>query len=163
MFGPRRGPTFNNRWWNDRRSWNLRTTNRREKASPKGANRIQSCSCSPPSGTIESMSAIRRFHSLRSFHQRLFTFAPFGDGRHELPAFPDFSVRRVSPLGVPPDLQSGGALRTHSSSSLFAFQKICKALRDLTEIIWWFRIIDVYLQGRRMNYIKLKNTNNLTK
>ena len=24
--------------------------------------------------------AIRRFHSLRSFHQRLFTFAPFGDG-----------------------------------------------------------------------------------
>ena len=106
--------------------------------------------------------AIRRFHSLRSFHQRLFTFAPFGDGRHELPAFPDFSVRRVSPLGVPPDLQSGGALRTHSSSSLFAFQKICKALRDLTEIIWWFRIIDVYLQGRRMNYIKLKNTNNLT-
>ena len=79
--GPRRGPTFNNRWWNDRRSWNLRTTNSREKASPKGANRIQSCSCSPPSGTIESMSAIRRFHSLRSFHQRLFTFAPFGDGR----------------------------------------------------------------------------------
>ena len=106
--------------------------------------------------------AIRRFHSLRSFHQRLFTFAPFGDGRHELPAFPDFSVRRVSPLGVPPDLQSGGALRTHSSSSLFAFQKICKSLRNLTEIIWWFRIIDVYLQGRRMNYIKLKNTNNLT-
>ena len=29
----------------------------------------------------ESISAIRRFHSLRSFHQRLFTFAPFGDGR----------------------------------------------------------------------------------
>ena len=50
--GPRRGPTFNNRWWNDRRSWNLRTTNSREKASPKGANHIQSCSCSPPSGTI---------------------------------------------------------------------------------------------------------------
>ena len=82
--GPRRGPTFNNRWWNDRRSWNLRTTNSREKASPKGANHIQSCSCSPPSGTIESMSAIRRFHSLRSFHQRLFTFAPFGDGRMRL-------------------------------------------------------------------------------
>ncbi|WP_238405855.1 hypothetical protein, partial [Segatella copri] len=35
--------------------------------------------------------AIRRFHSLRSFHQRLFTFAPFGDGRHELPAFSDSS------------------------------------------------------------------------
>ena len=51
--GPRRGPTFNNRWWNDRREWNLRTTNSREKASPKGANHIQSCSCSPPSGTVE--------------------------------------------------------------------------------------------------------------
>ena len=79
--GPRRGPTFNNRWWNDRREWNLRTTNRREKASPKGANHIQSCSCSPPSGTVESMSVIRRFHDLRSFHPRLFIFAPFGDGR----------------------------------------------------------------------------------
>ena len=51
--GPLRGPTFNNRWWNDRREWNLRTTNSREKASPKGANHIQSCSCSPPSGTVE--------------------------------------------------------------------------------------------------------------
>ena len=79
--GPRRGPTFNNRWWNDRRSWNLRTTNSREKASPKGANHIQTCPCSPPLGTIgECVSAIRRFHDLRSFHPRLFTFAPFGDG-----------------------------------------------------------------------------------
>ena len=79
--GPRRGPTFNNRWWNDRRSWNLRTTNSREKASPKGANHTQSCPCSPPLGTIgECVSAIRRFHDLRSFHPRLFTFAPFGDG-----------------------------------------------------------------------------------
>ena len=50
--GPRRGPTFNNRWWNDRRSWNLRTTKWRELSSPKGANNIHSCSCSPPSGTI---------------------------------------------------------------------------------------------------------------
>ena len=46
------GPTFNNRWWNDRREWNLRTSIRREKSSPKGANLIQSCFCSPPSGTI---------------------------------------------------------------------------------------------------------------
>ena len=43
---------------------------------------ILSCSCSPPPGTLgESVTAIRRFHSLRSFHQRLFTFAPFGDGK----------------------------------------------------------------------------------
>ena len=80
--GPRRGPTFNNRWWNDRREWNLRTSIEKEKASPKGANHIQSCFCSPPSGTIGGrVSTIRRFHSLRSFHQRLFTFAPFGDGK----------------------------------------------------------------------------------
>ena len=83
--GPRRGPTFNNRWWNDQRSWNLRIILWKEKSSPRGANRIQSCSCSPPLGTIrESVSAIRRFHSLRSFHPRLFTFAPFGDGRMPL-------------------------------------------------------------------------------
>ena len=104
--GPRRGPIFNNRWWNDHRSWNLRTTNSREKASPKGANHILSCSCSPPSGTIReylSLSAgsipfghstcgywefapfgdgkrvsftIRRFHSLRSFHLRLLGVRP---------------------------------------------------------------------------------------
>ena len=30
------------------------------------------------------VSAIRRFHDLRSFHPRLFTFAPFGDGRTPL-------------------------------------------------------------------------------
>ena len=52
-YGPRRGPTFNNRWWNDQRSWNLRTSIEREESSPKGANHIQSCSCSPPLGTIE--------------------------------------------------------------------------------------------------------------
>ena len=50
--------------------------------SPKGANHIQSCYCSPPSGTArEGVSSIRRFHSLWSFHPRLFTFAPFGDGK----------------------------------------------------------------------------------
>ena len=80
--GPRRGPTFNNRWWNDRRSWNLRTTNSREKASPKGANRIQSCSCSPPSGTVReylslSAGSIPFGHSTCGYWE----FAPFGDGR----------------------------------------------------------------------------------
>ena len=44
--------------------------------------------------------AIRRFHSLRSFHQRLFTFAPFGDGRHELPAFPDSSGTEPFASGI---------------------------------------------------------------
>ena len=70
--GPRRGPTFNNRWWNDRRSWNLRTTNGREKASPKGANHIRFCSCSPPSGTIKvcidlSAGSIPFGHSTRGY------------------------------------------------------------------------------------------------
>ena len=40
---------------------------------------------------------VRRFHSLRSFHQRLFTFAPFGDGRHKgLLNFLKFEDRRLS-------------------------------------------------------------------
>ena len=35
------------------------------------------CFCSPPLGTIgESIAAIRRFHSLRSFHQRLLKVGP---------------------------------------------------------------------------------------
>jgi hypothetical protein len=81
--GPRRGPTFNNRWWNDRRSWNLRTTNSREKASPKGANRIQSCPCSPPLGTVReylslSAGSIPFGHSTRGYSHSppSFTFAP---------------------------------------------------------------------------------------
>ena len=53
MFGPRRGPTFNNRWWNDRRSWNLRTTNSREKASPRGANHTNLAPVRPLRGRKE--------------------------------------------------------------------------------------------------------------
>ena len=34
--GPRRGPTFNNRWWNDRREWNLRIRHRERGSVPKG-------------------------------------------------------------------------------------------------------------------------------
>ena len=80
--GPRRGPIFNNRWWNDHRSWNLRTTNSREKASPKGGEPHPVLLLFAPFGDDKRVSvAIRRFHSLRSFHPRLFTFAPFGDGR----------------------------------------------------------------------------------
>ena len=67
-----KGANVNNRWWNDRRSWNLRTTNSREKASPKGANHIQSCPCSPPSGTIRenlllSAGSIPFGHSTRGY------------------------------------------------------------------------------------------------
>ena len=39
-----------------------------------------SASVRPPLGTIgESIAAIRRFHSLRSFHQRLLKVGPSGD------------------------------------------------------------------------------------
>ena len=34
--GPRRGPTFNNRWWNDQREWNLRIRHRERGSVPKG-------------------------------------------------------------------------------------------------------------------------------
>ena len=36
IYGPRRGPTFNNRWWNDRREWNLRISIREGEGVPKG-------------------------------------------------------------------------------------------------------------------------------
>ena len=48
----------------------------------------KSCSkiwlCLRNRGRLVREPAIRRFHDLRSFHQRLFTFAPFGDGRMSL-------------------------------------------------------------------------------
>ena len=142
MFGPRRGPTFNNRWWNDRRSWNLRTTNSREKASPRGRITPILLLFAPFGDGRRELLAIRRFHSLRSFHQRLFTFAPFGDGRHELPAFSDSSGTADMSFRHFPIFRGLSHLPLAKlefmifSSSLFAFQKICKALRDLTEIIW---------------------------
>ena len=129
MFGPRRGPTFNNRWWNDRRSWNLRTTNSREKASPKGANRIQSCSCSPPSGTIReylslSAGSIPFGHSTSGYSHS----PPSGTADMSFRHFPIFRGLSHLPLSKLEFMIF--------SSSLFAFQKICKSLRNLTEIIW---------------------------
>ena len=55
IYGPRRGPTFNNRWWNDRREWNLRISIREGEGVPKGGEQ----------------------------HPVLLLFAPFGDGRRE--------------------------------------------------------------------------------
>ena len=56
---------------------------------------------SPPSGTIgESRSTIRRLHSLRSFHQRLFTFAPFGDDWGEQVYYPQVAFPSVIPPAV---------------------------------------------------------------
>ena len=48
----------------------------------------------PLRGRLERVSAIRRFHDLRSFHPRLFTFAPFGDGRMLLAKLEYFSVSK---------------------------------------------------------------------
>ena len=56
---------------------------------------------SPPSGTIgESRSTIRRLHSLRSFHQRLCTFAPFGDDWGEQVYYPQVAFPSVIPPAV---------------------------------------------------------------
>ena len=55
IYGPRRGPTFNNRWWNYRREWNLRISIREGEGVPKGGEQ----------------------------HPVLLLFAPFGDGRRE--------------------------------------------------------------------------------
>ena len=53
---------------------------------------------------------IRRFHSLRSFHPRLFTFAPFGDGRMLLAKL-QLSNKRCLPLVIIED-QGEASLKT---------------------------------------------------
>ena len=49
---------------------------------PEGGEQEQDWMRFAPFGDAFSLLlVVRRFHSLRSFHPRLFTFAPFGDGR----------------------------------------------------------------------------------
>ena len=76
--------------------------NRQEGESvPKGGEQHPVLYCSPPSGTIgESRSTIRRLHSLRSFHQRLCTFAPFGDDWGEQVYYPQVTFPSVIPPAV---------------------------------------------------------------
>ena len=72
---------MNNRGWNDRREWNLRIADILS-IVPEGGEQEQDWMRFAPFGDAFSpLMLVRRFHDLRSFHQRLFTFAPFGDGR----------------------------------------------------------------------------------
>ena len=47
-----KGANVNNRWWNDRREWNLRIADILSLSSPKGANSSKAGCGSPPLGTI---------------------------------------------------------------------------------------------------------------
>ena len=47
-----KGANVNNRWWNDRREWNLRIVTDTLLPSPKGANRSKAGCGSPPLGTL---------------------------------------------------------------------------------------------------------------
>ena len=47
-----KGANVNNRWWNDRREWNLRIADTHSLSSPKGANRSKAGCGSPPLGTL---------------------------------------------------------------------------------------------------------------
>mgnify|MGYP004633246237 FL=1 len=71
IYGPRRGPTFNNRWWNDRREWNLRISIREGQGVPKGGEQ----------------------------HPVLLLFAPFGDGRESI-SYPQVPFPSVIPPAV---------------------------------------------------------------
>ena len=74
--GPRRGPTFNNRWWNDRREWNLRIADILS-IVPEGGEQEQDWMRFAPFGDAFSpLMLVRRFHDLRSFHQRLLKVGP---------------------------------------------------------------------------------------
>ena len=70
--GPRRGPTFNNRWWNDRRSWNLRIRHRERGSVPKGGEP----------------------------HPVLLLFAPFGDDWRVCISYPQVPFPSVIPPAV---------------------------------------------------------------
>ena len=76
-FRPRRGRTFNNRWWNDHRSCNLRISWYSLSIVPEGGEPHPLFLLFAPFGDVSVWcSAIRRFHSLRSFHQRLLKVGP---------------------------------------------------------------------------------------
>ena len=49
-----KGANVNNRWWNDRREWNLRIASNSLLPSPKGANRSKTGCDSPPLGTLST-------------------------------------------------------------------------------------------------------------
>ena len=49
-----KGANVNNRWWNDRREWNLRIASNSLLPSPKGANRSKTGCDSPPLGTLSA-------------------------------------------------------------------------------------------------------------
>ena len=67
----------------------------RERMRPQGGRTIPILLLFAPFGDDKRESVIiRRFHSLRSFHPRLFTFAPFGDGRMLLAKLEYFSVSK---------------------------------------------------------------------
>ena len=68
---------MNNRGWNDRRSWNLRIADTLSPIVPKGGEQEQDWVWFAPFGDAPSLPVpIRRFHSLRSFHQRLLKVGP---------------------------------------------------------------------------------------
>ena len=62
---------------------------------PEGGEQGQDWMWFAPFGDAFSLLlVVRRFHDLRSFHPRLFTFAPFGDGRMLLAKLEYFSVSK---------------------------------------------------------------------
>ena len=71
-----KGANVNNRWWNDRREWNLRIADILS-IVPEGGEQEQDWMRFAPFGDAFSLLlVVRRFHDLRSFHQRLLKVGP---------------------------------------------------------------------------------------
>ena len=67
---------MNNRGWNDRREWNLRIADILSTV-PEGGEQEQDWMRFAPFGDVFSLLlVVRRFHDLRSFHQRLLKVGP---------------------------------------------------------------------------------------
>ena len=71
-----KGANVNNRGWNDRREWNLRIADILS-IVPEGGEQEQNRMRFAPFGDAFSLLlVVRRFHDLRSFHQRLLKVGP---------------------------------------------------------------------------------------
>ena len=113
IYGPRRGPTFNNRWWNDRREWNLRISIREGEGVPKGGEQ----------------------------HPVLLLFAPFGDGRREFQLSAGSIPFGHSTSGYSHSPPSGTAVRMPYCFLFFLFpQTIIPFLYRFSALLYHFRL-----------------------
>ena len=121
IYGPRRGPTFNNRWWNDRREWNLRISIREGEGVPKGGR------------TTPSLAPVRPLRGRQREYQLSAGSIPFGHSTsgysHSPPSgtavrMPYCFLFFLCPQTIIPFLYRFSALLYHFRLSLYPYNLI---------------------------------------